>query len=112
MRDLVFKNLTSLDGKRRVVASSETMDREGIHSVIHRHFACMVKEVHDGTMNRMPHFLNVIKERDNKEHTEKFFCKIKGNIFAISEGRIFEIVFMHTLRIVLTPSALPTGGAC
>jgi hypothetical protein len=109
MRDLLFKNLTSIDKKRKVVVSSETMDREGIHSVIQRHFACIVKEVKDGKMQRLPHYLNVIKERDNKEHREKFFCKIKGNIFAISEGKIFEILFMHSLRITLSPTEAKTG---
>ncbi len=109
MRDLVFKNLTSLDKKRRIVVSSETMDKEGIHSVIHRHFACMVKEVKDGNMQRMPHCLNVIKERNNKDHTERFFCKIKGNLFAISQGKIFEIAFMHSLKINLSPSATSSG---
>lgn len=112
MRDLVFKNLTSVDKKRRVVITSEIMDREGIHSVIHRHFTCLVKEVKDGAMTRMPHYLNVLKEKDSKEHREKFFCKIKGNVFAISQGKIFEIMFMHSLRIVLTPSAAPAGPAC
>jgi len=36
MRSLLYKNLTSADRSRRVIASSETTDKEGVHSVVRR----------------------------------------------------------------------------
>jgi hypothetical protein len=105
MRDLLYKKLTSDDKKRKIISSSEIVDREGMRSVIRRHFVCLVKEI--GTQelekNQKPLlYLYVLKEHYTREQKEKFFCKLKGSIYAVNQGRLFLIIFMHTLRIVLT----------
>jgi hypothetical protein len=108
VRDLVFKNLTSEDKRRKIIASSETSDSEGVRSVIHRHFICVVKEVPGNKKIEKPQpHLYVLKERNTQERKEKFFCKIKGSVCAIYKGRLFLLVFMHTLNITLT--AVPEG---
>ena len=101
MRDLLFKNLTSNDRKRKVIASSEITDKEGVRSIIRRHFICMVKEVRDEKIDKPAPYLHVLKEHNSKEQKERFFCKIKGSICAVNQGRLFLIVFMHSLRIDL-----------
>ena len=101
MRDLLFKNLTSNDRKRKVIASSEITDKEGVRSIIRRHFVYMVKEVKNEKIEKPAPYLYVLKEHNSKEQKERFFCKIKGSICAINQGRLFLIVFMHSLRIDL-----------
>jgi len=102
MRDLLIKNLTSEDRRRRVIASCETNDKEGMHSVIRRHFICAIKEIADIDVKDRPlPYVYVLKHRNTKEQKERFFCKIKSNILAVHEGRIFLIIFMHTLSITL-----------
>ncbi|HTY45642.1 MAG TPA: hypothetical protein VMD52_06615 [Patescibacteria group bacterium] len=103
MRDLVFKNLTSSDHKRRIVASSEVADRQGVRSTIHRHFVCMVKEVKDANIPKPNPYLYVLKQRNTKEQTEKFFCRIKGSLYAVNKGKLFLIIFTHSLKICLKP---------
>ncbi len=102
MRDLIFKNLTSSDKKRKILASSEIMDKEGVRSIIRRHFICVVKEVKEIPAKRPWPYLYSLKERNSREQREKFFCRIKGNIYAVNEGKIFLIVFMHSLKINFT----------
>jgi len=101
MRDLLFKNLTSVDKKRKIIACSEIADSQGVRTVIRRHFVCVIREVQDKQMQRPLPYLYVLKERNNKEQREKFFCRIKGSIYAISNGRLFIILFMHSLKINL-----------
>ncbi len=103
MRDLLFKNLTSDDKKRKILASSEIMDKQGVRSIIHRHFVYIVKEVKDKQISKPEPYLYVLKERNNREQREKFFCRIKGSIYAVHKGRLFLILFMHSLNISLTP---------
>jgi len=105
MRDLLFRNLTSSDRKRRVISSSEISDKEGVRSIIRRHFICMVREVASQDMQKPAPFLYVLKEQNTKEQRQRFFCKVKGSICAINRGRLFLIVFMHTLKIDL--AAIP-----
>lgn len=101
MRDLLFKNLTSADKKRKVIVSSETINRQGVSSIINRHFVCLVRELKDNRVRKPLPYLYVLKERNTREQKERFFCKIKGSIHAVYEGKLFLILFMHTLRIEL-----------
>lgn len=113
MRDLLFKNLTSDDRKRRILSSSEIVDKEGVRNIICRHFVCIVKEINpaliaegevkDDQMPKPLPYLYMLKKHDNKEKKEKFFCRIKGSLYAVNQGRLFLIHFMHSLKITLMP---------
>ena len=103
MRDLVFKNLTSIEKRRKVISSSEVTDNNGIHSVINRHFMYMVREVACGSEMPKPEpHVHVIKDRNTKDQRESFFCKIKGGVYVMHEEKVFLVNYMHTLRIQLT----------
>lgn len=103
MRDLLFKNLTSSDRKKRIISSSEIVDRQGTRSIIHRHFACIVKEIQgQNNLEKPAPYLYVLKEHNTKKQKEKFFCRMKGSIYAVANGRLFLILFMHSLKIYLT----------
>ena len=107
MRDLVFKNLTSNDRKRRVVACSEVVDKGGVRSIVRRHFVCLVREVTDGQAQKPAPFLHIVREKNSLEQKEQFYCRLKGSIFAVSNERLFLITFVHSLKICL--SAIPQG---
>jgi hypothetical protein len=101
MRDLLFKNLTSANKRKRVIATSEITDKEGVRSIIRRHFVCIAKQVRDNKMAKPLPCVYVLKEHNNKEQREKFFCRIKGSIYAINDGKLFLILFSHSLKITL-----------
>lgn len=103
MRDLVFKNLTSQDRKKRVLSSSEVSDKDGVHSVIQRHFVCIVKEVKDNKKEKSVPQLHIVKEQNSLQQKEKFACRLKGSVYAISGKRLFLILYMHSLNIIVTP---------
>jgi hypothetical protein len=102
MRDLVFKNLTSRDKKKRVLISSETMNKKGVQSLIQRHFICLVKEVPDTKAALSMPQLYVIRDHNSFKQTERFFCKLKGSMYVIREKKIYLIVYLHSLNIALT----------
>jgi hypothetical protein len=105
MRDLLFKNLTSTDHHRRIIASSEVSDNSGIRTIVRRHFVYLVREVPDNKVENHLPYLAVLKEKNTKTKSEKFYCRMKGNIYAVSHGKLLHIQFMHSLRIYL--NALP-----
>ncbi len=107
MRNLLFKNLTSRDKRRKIIVSSEIVDKKGVRSVTHRHFVCLIKEVKDNEIIAPAPYVYVLKEHNSKGQTGRFFCKIKGNMHVAVEERFFLIVFMHTLRISL--ELIPEG---
>lgn len=107
MRDLIFKNLSSPNKQRRILASSEIMDKKGVRSIIHRHFVCMLKEVKADQASRPMPYLYVLRKQNSRDQEEKFFCRMKGSVFATINGRLFLIRFMHSLKISLVP--VPAG---
>ncbi|MDD5431798.1 MAG: hypothetical protein PHO70_02280 [Candidatus Omnitrophica bacterium] len=106
MRDLLFKNLTSADKKKRIISSSEITDNQGIHSIIRRHFICMVREVVGAKLEKPLPYLYILKEHNTKERKEKFFCRIKSSTYVVSHGKLFLILFMHSLRINLSSNQI------
>ena len=107
MRDLLFKNLTSNDKRRKAISSSEIVDNQGVRSIIRRHLVCIAKEIKDSQAQQPLPYLYILKERNTKEHKERFFCKIKGSVYAVHKGRLFLILYMHSLQINLV--TLPQG---
>lgn len=101
MRDLVFRNLTSADRHRKMISSCEVVDNEGVRSIIQRHFVCILKEINGKADTKPEPYLYVLKEHNTKEQQEKFFCKIKGNVYVVNHGRLFLALFMHSLKIRL-----------
>lgn len=101
MRNLLFKNLTSADKKRKIIASSEIVDGQGVRSVIRRHLVYLIKEIKAQNAEKPLPYLYVLKEHNSLEQREKFFCKIKGSVYAVSNSKLFLIVFMHSLMINL-----------
>ncbi len=108
MRDLLFKNLTSLDRKKKVLACAEIIDNAGIRTIVRRHFIYVAKEISKQQVAKESPYLMVIKIKDSKRKIERFFCKMKGSLVASYNSRLYHIKFMHTLNISLF--ALPNGA--
>jgi len=106
MRDLVFKNLTSLEKKRKIITSCEIMDKQGLRSIVRRHFICIVKEINDTHVEKPLSSLSVLKERNHQKQIERFVLRIKGSVYAINNEKLYLVLFMHSLNISLSPSPL------
>lgn len=102
MRDLLYKNLTFPNRGRKIIASSEVADKEGVHSVVRRHFTYIVKPVESSEGIQTQPYLYVLKEKNTKQKREHFFCKMKGSILAVNQGKLMHILFLHTLNVQLT----------
>ena len=102
MRDMVFKNLTSQDKKKRVLWACETINEDGILTRIHKYLIYIVKEVkkEEARKTEKPEIF-VLKFRDTKEKTEKFQIKMKGGIYCLTKEKYFFVSFCHTLKIDL-----------
>ena len=109
MRDLLFKNHISTDRKRKAISSAEVIDKEGVRTAISRHFVCLVKEIKDANEQKPLPYLYVLKEHNQKEQREKFFCKVKGSVLIAKNNSLFLILFMHSLKITLKAVAQVTN---
>lgn len=109
MRDLVFKNLTSIEKKRRILTTSEVIENKGVQTRIRRSFIYIVKNA-DEVKSALPEpRLSVLKIKDSCSGKEKFFCRVKGGLYLSNNNKLLFVVFSHSLSINLTP-ALPAAN--
>lgn len=83
-----------------MISSCEVSDDSGVRSIVQRHFVCILREI-EGKFDKPLPYLYVLKEHNTKEKKEKFFCKIKGNVFIVNHGKLYLAIFMHSLKIRL-----------
>lgn len=102
MRDLVFKNLTSEDKKRRVITTVEVTDQEGVHSIIQRRFICIIKEIKGAPGETPLPYVYVLKERNHQAQKERFFCRMKGSMYLVNREKVYSVAYLHSLKISLT----------
>jgi len=99
MRDLIFKNLTSDDKRKRVLQAQETISDNGVLTKIKRGFVCLVRPITE-VKNRVEQpEVYIIKSCDTKLKREKMFLKIKGGLYAVNKGELYFLSFCHSLRI-------------
>lgn len=105
MRELLLKNLTSINKKRKVLSLSEAFDKDGVSTRVNRSFIYLVKEVpKTEQLAEKPEFF-IYKVHDSKLKQEKFLFKIKGNFYVSCKQKIYLIIYCHSLRIALSEHA-------
>ena len=107
MRNLVFKNLTSSNRRKKVLFSSVVLEKKGLKSVIQRRFVYIAKEVNNAGLAKPLSELHVVKEHNSLEQRERFFCKLKGSVRVSYNKKIYLVVYLHSLNITLTPATHP-----
>ena len=112
MRDVLFKNLTSLNHHSRDILLSEAFIRNGVTTKTQKHF---VYSVRDHTVLKNAHELktwlkeyansgprlkdlSVLKSLDSKTGKEKFEVRITGNLYVLREQGIFNIDFTQVFK--------------
>ncbi|MEK7173283.1 MAG: hypothetical protein AAB740_04920 [Patescibacteria group bacterium] len=101
MHDLIFKNLTSFDRKKRVLLAFERFNKDGVFTEKERKFIYLIREVSSANAVLDPPQLFVVKSVDSKTLQERFFCKIKASLYVQNEKKLFLVRFRHSIRIKL-----------
>lgn len=102
---MVFKNLTSVDKRKKVLWASETFSEDGILTKIHKYLIYIIREINeeDAGENEKPE-ISILKYRDTREKIEKFRIRLKGGLYCCANGKNFHVSFCHTLKIDLSKS--------
>ena len=113
MRDIVFKNMTSIDHYRRDIFLSEAFVEKGVTTKTQKHFVYFIRDhlLLDNSKDlenwlkkyasKGPRLkdLSVLKSLDSKTGEEKFEVKIVGNLYVLREQDIFNVDFTQVFKI-------------
>lgn len=113
MREVVFKNLTSITSRKKDIVLREIFHKDGIVSVTERRSFYYIKDITHldnendlqawittqnaaGTSSKR-HFY-IFKEHNDKLGEEKILCKIAGTFYVIVDNTVFTVAFLHSFR--------------
>ena len=113
MRDIMFKNLTTVDHYKRDIFLSESFINNGVTTKTQKHFTYLIR---DHALLASPEKLevwlkkyarkgprlkdlSVVKSYDSKMGEERFEVKITGNLYVLREQDIFSVDFTQVFKI-------------
>ena len=114
MRELIYKNLTTLAAKKRDISIEEITEKNGLTSSTKRRSIYFVRGVHkvrskeelqtwiekrkcNANINRK--FFHILRDCSSKNHKDKLMCKMRGSFYLISGASVYNIVFIHAIKI-------------
>ena len=104
MRNLVFKNLTSQDRRKKIISSCETMDKEGMRTVVRRRFICKMFEIKTKLKQKPLPQLYLYRVCNRAQQQESFSYRMKASLYLENQGRLFLVLFGHSLKIESRPA--------
>ena len=120
MREIIFKNLTTRNHRRRDLWIQETTDENGLHAEIQKRCVFLVKNhrrfpdegavarwIHEHSTDRRARLRNLTVNRteNSKAGVKHFFFKAIGSFYAVVGEEVFSIGFVQTYEVSLTERA-------
>jgi len=112
MRELIFKNLTSKNHKRRDLYISETIDKDGVRTTTRRHSMYVVGDRSNiktakaltqckaqTSEDSAKRHVFIFKKRDTKLKKDTFVCDVVGKFYAVVKNELYPIAFKHSFEI-------------
>ena len=121
MREVIFKELTSLSSRKKNVVLKEVFEKDGVMTKTERRSFYFIKEVkclNDGqdlenclkaandrgiVNNRR---FQILKKHSDETGEDKVICKISGTFYAILDKRVYTIAFMSCFKACIMKATL------
>jgi len=121
MREVVFKNLTSLNSRKKDIFLREVFEKDGIVAKTERRCFYYIKDIialnkpddlqkwlnsqsEAGTLNTRQFY--VYKEHRDDPGEDRLLCKILGTFYAIVDQCVYSIAFLHSFRVRFSKATL------
>jgi len=114
MRELIFKNLNQPRANKRDVSIEEIVQRNGVVShtmkrsmyfVRDTHHVQSRKELQEWIRDRKKNpsldrkFFHILRKYNAQSGEDKLICKMRGSFYIISNQEVYNIVFIHAIKI-------------
>jgi hypothetical protein len=99
MRDILFKELTSIDKRKRLFSICEAIEKDGILTKLERKSIYIIKEKEQIKELKNPPRISIFKVCNTQRQEERLSWKIVGNFYVATEEKVFYIIFIHSFKI-------------
>jgi len=119
MRELIFKNLYTPKSRKREVSVEEVVEKNGLISTTKKRSMYFVrggchmesqKKMQEWVANRKKNpaldkkFFHILRQYSAKSGEDKLICKMRGSFCIISDQDVYNIVFVHAIKISIQKS--------
>ncbi len=121
MREVVFKNLTSLSSRKKDIFLQEVFEKDGMSAKTERRCFYFIKDVkrmqsdeelkkwlaEEGEARKLNRRqFHIMKEHNDAHLEDKIICKILGTFYAVINKCVYTIGFMHSFKVRFTKPSL------
>lgn len=121
MREVVFRNLTSVNSRKKDIFLKEVFEKDGVVAKTERRCFYFIKDIkHLGTDEALQKWLaeqgdskgvngrqfHIMKEHNDAHLEDKIMCKILGTFYAVISRSIYTIGFMHSFKVQFVKPSL------
>jgi len=114
MREVLYKNLTSVSHRKKDIFLKEVFEKDGVlarterrcfyfikdirHLATEKEFAEWVNPKEDGVNTTRRHF-HIFKVHNDALGEDKLICKISGTFYAVVENSLYTVAFLHSFKM-------------
>ncbi len=121
MREVIFKNLTSLAHRKKDILLKEVFEKDGVIAKTERRCFYFIREIatldedkdlnkwldsQDKTCAMNKRHFHIMKEHNEKISEDKLICKIAGTFYAIVDKKVYTIGFLHSFKMCFFKESL------
>jgi hypothetical protein len=114
MREVVFKNLTAGNPRRKDILLREVFEKDGVLARTERRCFYYIKDItHVENQDGLQEWLDaqngsgavtkrqfyIFKEHSDSHGEDRLLCKILGTFYVIADGNVYTIAFLHSFRV-------------
>ncbi|MDP2913479.1 MAG: hypothetical protein Q8N91_05670 [Candidatus Omnitrophota bacterium] len=113
MREVIFKDLTSVTSRKKDIFLKEVFEKDGILTRTERRCFYFIKDMarisdakdmgkwlepYSGVLPMAKRNFHVMKEHNDGLGVDKLTCKIAGTFYAVVDNTIYTIGFLHSFK--------------
>ena len=121
MREVIYKNLTSINLRKKDIVLKEVFERNGVVAKTERRCFYFIRDVtHLGGEGDLQKWLSdqnnvemmnkrnfhILKEHSDLLGEDKIICKIVGTFYAVLDKDVYTIGFLHSFKVSFARAAI------
>ena len=114
MREVLFKDLTSINARKKDIFMKEVFERDGITAKTQRRCFYLIKDIrqlegekdlqnwldsNNGSHDEYKRQFHIMKEHNDAHSEDKIICKILGTFYAVINKTVYTIGFLHSFKV-------------
>jgi len=103
MKEIAFKNMTSVQKRRKIISLVERTEKDDCLIISHKTLVYIVSPQTEKvrSLSRPEYFVS--KTYDSKAKEEKFSLRVKGTSYVVQGNSLLKVDFCHSLKIDIHP---------